>query len=97
MFTKPLVFSFQRARRKLNGLKIEPEPFSLETLRVPSRSAACCPLLSDGLRLALCGEAAKPKPRGNLRKLYRELDAAIDRDDFDAAADIKKRIDALKG
>ena len=38
----------------------------------------------------------KAKPRGNLRKLYRELDEAIDRDDFDAAAEIKRRIDELK-
>jgi len=33
---------------------------------------------------------------GNVKKLYQQLDAAIERDDFDQAAEIKRRIDELK-
>ena len=46
-------------------------------------------------------EAARPpqkkRPRGNLNQLYKELDAAIDRDDWEKAKQIKDTIDAIKG
>ena len=48
-------------------------------------------------KAAAAAERAAPrKPRGNLRKLYQQLDAAIDADDLERAGAIKRQIDELK-
>ena len=59
--------------------------------------AASAAALEESKEKAAAERRQQPrKPKGNLKALYRDLDRAIDRDDFESAAQIKRRIDELK-
>ena len=72
-----------KAPRWLSGLRLPELPF-VEVYGQPSAS-----------RGVPMPRAADPAQEGDTAALYRELNAAVEREDYAMAADIKKQIDAI--
>ena len=79
------------------------EALTRQALEGPQKiGAAALAALDEANSKAAAASAAEAaerrrRPKGNLNSLYRQLDRAIDRDDFEAAEEIKAQIEGIKG
>lgn len=79
------------------------EALTRQALEGPQKiGAAALAALDEANSKAAAASAAEAaerrrRPKGNLNSLYRQLDRAIDRDDFAAAEEIKAQIEGIKG
>lgn len=95
--------ALQRARQSMAPPPTGPMSFMQELMEGPKNiRAAAMETLNEAMdkqarEAAEEARARKQRPKGDLKKLYRQLNDAIERDDFDKAAQIKKTIEGVKG